>query len=339
LRITNAYEPSEDSVAQHDREAWEAAAEGEVLTSGIMYDSLEAPPDAPLTAEAAPSIVVAIRGDSVWLTPKRIVEEILDVRDPPSKQRRFWYNQITATEDAWIDPQVFDALQRPELGIGQDLLRAAGPVAGKWLVFFDGSKSDDATGIVGCRLDDGHVVTLGMWQRPPKGRDEGWIVPRAEVDQRVETVFSVLDVVGFWADPSHTLDDETQERFWDDLIDSWHRKYRDRLKLWAVPGKQGHSVLWDMASPGRSQEFTAAAERCVADIDAGTLSWDGDPRLRIHAHNARRYPNRWGVSLWKGHRESRRKIDLAVCMVGARHMRRALLNLPPGDKPFESEIW
>jgi hypothetical protein len=56
LSITNAYEPSEDSVAQRAREAFEAAEAGQSLTSGILYDSLEAPPDAPLSAEAAPAV-------------------------------------------------------------------------------------------------------------------------------------------------------------------------------------------------------------------------------------------------------------------------------------------
>src|SRR5690606_2409716 len=51
ISITNAYEPSEDSVAQRAREAWEAGEAGTSLVSGIMYDSLEAPPEAPLSAE------------------------------------------------------------------------------------------------------------------------------------------------------------------------------------------------------------------------------------------------------------------------------------------------
>jgi hypothetical protein len=99
--------------------------------------------------------------------------------------------------------------------------------------------------------------------------------------------------------------------------------------------------MWDMASPARSEAFTAAAERCVEDIEARQLTHDGDARLR-HAHNARRYPNKWGVSLWKGHRESARKVDLAVCMVGARMVRRAVLNVrgPTSrrtNRPFSSE--
>lgn len=329
LAITNAYEPSEDSVAQHDREAFELAESGGSLTTGILYDSLEAPPEAPLSAEAAPEVVRSIRGDSIWLDPERIVASILDTRNPPSRSRRFWYNQITAAEDAWVIPQQFDELAEPSIVVadGDDLA-----------LFFDGSKSDDATALVACRLSDGHVITKAMWQKPPKGRDAGWVVPRAEVDMTVDAVFERCNVVAFFADPSHTRDDETQERYWDGLIDEWHRRYQHRLKVWAVPGKGGHSVMWDMTSPARTADFTAAAERCASDIASKQLTHDGDSRLRLHVHNARRYPNRYGVSLWKGHRESARKIDLAVAMVGARMIRRLVLN-GPQKKPRTGVVW
>lgn len=336
LAITNAYEPSEESTAQHDREAWEAIASGETVDVGILYDSLEAHPKAPLTAEAAPSVVAGIRGDSVWLSPTRIVKEILDKRNPASRSRRFWYNQIDAAEDAWTDPLKFDPLARPELGVGRGLE----PLSGSWCLFFDGSKSDDATALVGCRVSDGHVATFGMWQRPPKlGTDVRWTVPRSDVDARVGEVMGRCEVAAFYADPSHVLDDETQERYWDDLVDEWHSRYRDRLRrdLWPVPRQ--HSVMWDMASPERTKQFTAAAERCAQDIKDGALTWDGDGRLRTHVRNARRYPNRYGVSLWKGHRESARKIDLAVAMVGARMLRRLVL-VGPDDKPKRTgRVW
>ena len=41
-----------------------------------------------------------------------------------------------------------------------------------WVLFFDGSKSDDSTALVGCRLSDGHVVTLGIWAKP-QGAPQG----------------------------------------------------------------------------------------------------------------------------------------------------------------------
>jgi hypothetical protein len=153
------------------------------------------------------------------------------------------------------------------------------------------------------------------------------------VSERVDEVFSAYTVAAFFADPSHTREDETQERYWDATLDGWHRKYSAQLELWAIPGARGHAVLWDMASPARSEAFTYAAERCAEDIDDHLLTHDGDARLVTHARNARRFPNRWGVSLWKGHRESPRKVDLAVCMVGARMVRRELLNKRGTTKP------
>ena len=342
LAITNAYEPSEDSVAQRDREAWETAAAGQSLTTGILYDSLEAPPDAPLTAEAAPVVAAAIRGDSVWLNTDRIVQSILDTRNPPSRSRRFWYNQITAAEDAWLVPQDFDACADDRLLLPTEDL----------VVFFDGSKSDDATGLVGCRLADGHLFTLGMWQRPPGlDREVRWLVPRELVDDRVTEIVNEYRVVALYADPSHALDDVTEERYWDALLDEWHRRWKDRFVVWAQPGKGGHSVMWDMSAPGRTAEFTAAAERFEADVadsaravadgrpEDRVLTHDGDGRLRRHAHNARRYPNRYGVSLWKGARGSARKIDLAVCAVGARMVRREVLNSSAKKKQRSGRVW
>jgi hypothetical protein len=341
LAITNAYDPAEDSVAQRDREAWEDADAGESLTTGILYDSLEAPEGVTLEPEGLADIIDIVRGDSTWLDIPRIVASILDTRNAPSRSRRFFLNQVVAAEDAWTDPTQIDACADSSLGIGTDLL-ALDKVPGRWFVFFDGSKSDDATGLVGCRLHDGHVVTLGMWAKPPKGRgQDDWTAPRPLIDARVERVFEVMDVVGFWCDPSHTRDDETQERYWDALVDEWHRRYRGRLKLWAKPGKAtGHSTRWDMSNEQHTAAFTVAAEQAEEDIREGALTHDGDARLRIHTHNARRYVNRYGTSVWKGHRESQRKIDLAVCMIGARMMRRQFMNAPvEEDKPRSGRVW
>lgn len=331
LRITNAYEPSQDSVAQRDREAWEMAQAGTAEDAGVMYDSLEAPPDAPLTAEAAPDVVAAIRGDSTWLNIRRICKSIVDLRNPPSRSRRFWYNQVVAREDAWADLADFDLCPTGTLQLGDEIA-----------LFFDGSKSDDATALAGCRISDGLVVTLGLWQKPPGRRGEGWTTPRPAVDDRVDEVFERYQVAAFWADPSHTRDDETTERYWDDTIDGWHRRHGSRIakELWAVTGRDGaHAVMWDMASPQRTAAFTAAAERAATDIEEHTFLHDGDRRLRIHVRNAVRYSNRYGVSLWKGHRESPRKIDLAVAAVGARMLRRVVLNSPARKRQRSGRVW
>lgn len=332
LDICNAYRPGEDSVGQRVREGWNAT-QGDNPTAmqfGLLYDSLEAPPEAPLTAEDAPSVVAAIKGDSDWLDtrPKgRIVKSILNPANPASESRRKWYNQITAAEDAWVDPQEFDACGT------SDTVAPGEPV----VLFGDGSKSDDATALVGCRLSDGYVFTVGVWQRPPKA--EAWQVKREDVDLRVREAFALWDVRGLWFDPSDARDDETGERYWEPFCDEWASTYGADLEMWAVrEGDRKHAVIWDMRSPRHLSLFTEHAERFTSDVTEQTLTHDGSVRLREHAHNARRRPGRYGVGLGKEHRESSRKIDAAVCAVGARMMWR-LWQARPKKTEHSGKVW
>lgn len=325
LAITNAYEPGLDSVAERDRDQYEHITGGTAPNTGLLYDSLEAPPEAPLTLDDAPSVIEAVRGDSVWLNVVRIVQSIADRRNPASRSRRFWYNQIVAAEDAWLVPAEFNRLGNGET---VDKIDAGTPI----VMFFDGSKSDDATGLAGCRLSDGHVFQIGVWQKPPGYNDtfEPWTVDRGDVNLKVEWAFETFKVVGFWADPSDTRDD-TGERYWEALIDAWHQRYKNKLKLWATKtGERQHAVAWDMRTLTHQQMFTGAAERFVSDVEAQVLTHCGSQALASHVKNARRRPNKFGVTLGKEHRESSRKIDLAVCAVGARFMWRQWLNKSKG---------
>lgn len=328
LAICNAYVPGTDSVAQRTREAWEAT-QGENATAkdfGLLYDSLEAPPEAPLTAAAAPHVVRAVRGDAEWLdADDRILKSILNTRNPPSESRRKWYNQIVAAEDAWVSPQEIDPLADTE-----SVLEGGDEV----VVFFDGGKSDDATAAVWCRISDGHCGVVGLWQRPPKARMGSWVVDRLEVNARVSAFVESHNVVALFGDPSHNRDDETMELFWQPLLDQWHTAWKAKLRLWAHTGqKDAHAVTFDMSDSRNLSAFVQAVGVTTAEITSYAenptsprpFTWDGDIRLRTHMLNAKRVPTRHGMSLGKNHRESQRKIDLAVCLVGARMVRRMYL--------------
>jgi hypothetical protein len=336
LRITNAYEPGMDSVAERDRTAFEDVSAGKFVATGVLYDSLEAAPEAPLSAEAAPQVVLSIRGDSVWLHPDRIVKEILDPRVPPSEARRFWYNQVTAAEDAWVTPQQWDSCQID----GLELVNGDEIVA-----FFDGSKSDDATGLVACRISDGAVFTLGVWQRPE--HVEEWNVPRADVDGVVDSMFATYDVLGFFADPG--LGDDPQDatkHYWDVYIDGWSARYggdgpsAEGLCLWATTSAlRRHAVMWPMGGGSNPNQklFTEAAERTAEDIGNRAVLHNGHPVMREHVRNARRRPNQWGVTV--GKERATRKIDLAVCVIGARMLRRMYLALPEDKQRKHPADW
>lgn len=324
MDICNAFRPGEDSVGERMRDAYDAT-QGEDATAmdfGLLYDSLEAPPEAPLTAEDAPSVLTSIRGDSYWLNTKpggRIVKSILNPANPPSESRRKWYNQIVATADAWVVPQHWDRLKDP--GVWPDDTEV--------FLFLDGSKSDDSTALIGCRLDTGDVFTAGVWERPANWDPKNpWVVDRGDVDHRVRASCGQWDVLGLWVDPSDARDDDTGERFWEPYADEWADIQDWRLP--AVPnGDRKHPVIWDMRWPRHIQLHTEHAERTATDIKEGAFRHDGHLRLRAHVHNARRRPGKYGIGLGKSARGSAKKVDAAVAMVGARLMRKIwLLNNP-----------
>jgi len=322
LRITNAYEDGQDSIAERDRVAYEDALADRAASVGLFYDSVEASPDAPLTAESAPEVINSVRGDSVWLDIESIVLSILDVRVSPGESRRFWFNQIEAAADAWCKPEwITRTARRGEIVAPGERI----------VLFFDGSKSDDTTALVGCRISDGFVFVLGVWGKPPGWPKEGpaWRVNRDEVSLRIDEAFEAYRPIIFWGDPSDVREDGTDERYWEATLDHWHRKYGSRLdpRFWAVKtGDKTHSIIWDMRSPERQKMFVAATELTISEIEHREFLHDGSQVLLNHVKAARRRPGKYGVGIGKSNRESSRKIDAAVCMVGARMARRAFLN-------------
>jgi hypothetical protein len=322
LDICNAYRPGEDSVGERAREAWEETQDpdGDTLDYGVMYDSLEAPPEAPLSAEAAPGVVESIRGDATWLNTKRIVNSILNTTNTASESRRKWYNQIVAAEDARFDPLKV-ALCRVE-----DQLQPGDEI----VLFGDGSKSDDASGLVACRMRDGLVQLLHV-QQPKKKQ----IVNRALFTLAVRKAFSDYKVIAFWFDPGHIIDENADgdERFWWPTCDEWALEYGRQLKYWPVQsGPNRHSIIFDMSSSTHTAQFTGGVEVMAEDIENGTFRFRRSTNLEQHIKNARNAPNKYGISMMKNNRESRKKIDLAVCAAGARMLWRHIQMARLADK-------
>lgn len=305
LSITNAYEPGEESVAQVARESWESIQAGRFTDTHFLYDSVEAPPEASLNAEDAPAVLNAIRGDAHWLDIERLVNEILDPRNPASQSRRFYYNQIVATEDAWVTPQEWDVLADRTPTVEEGELVALG---------FDGSLTDDHSALIGCRISDGYLFTLGVWDPARTGNE----APRGAIDRAVRAAFERYDVVAFFSD-LHP---------WESYVDRWALELGGKLCAHAT---SRHKIAWDMRA--RQKEFTLeGAERTHNEITEQALKHDGDARVRQHVHNARRRPNAWGVAFGKEHRESSRKVDSLAALILARMARRAYLALPKGKQ-------
>lgn len=327
IEFTNAHRQGMDSVAERSYEAWQSQQRPRAKRRDILYDSIEAPPTTNLNDDR--SRMAGLRAaymDAPWADLERLSDEVLDPRTSVADSIRYYLNGLAAAEDAWVDPMSFDALADATKVVAD---------GDRIALFLDCSKSEDATGLMACRLSDDYVFEVGVWQRPHGDRGKGWLAPRPEVDAKVRETFARFDVVWFGVDPSPAKDDADESLYWQQLTDEWHRDFKDKLPVWATPGPGGSSVVFDMRLSARggvrrNQGFTEAAMSLARTIDddglQGSFRHGGTPALRVHVHNARRRPNQWGTSLGKITRDSHQLVDLAVCMVGAVMGARIALN-------------
>ncbi|MFF3017106.1 terminase [Streptomyces sp. NPDC057939] len=292
LSITNAFMPGEDSVAERMREAYEKVRAGLAADVSALYDSIEAHPATPLTAEALRIVIPKIRGDAIWLKVESIIKSVLSLTISAARSRRMYLNQIVAEEDAVYGPAEWDALRDDALALAPGDEITLG---------FDGGKTDDATALVALRVRDMAAFTVGLWEKPDGPAGANWQVPKAAVDSAVHDAFRLFRVQGFYADVA----------LWESYISEWSETYGETLAVKSPLGKD--AVGWDMR--GSLKTSTLAHERLMRSIFDRKLVHDGDLKLRRHVLNARRRVNNYGVSFGKESRESPKKVDLYAALL------------------------
>ncbi len=305
IETTNAHEPGAESVAEASYRAWQAVKEGRTRSGGLLYDSREAPALSPedMADEAILRKALTVSyGDATWIDLDRVIGEIYDPNTPPEESRRFYLNQIVAAADAWVRPDEWAANKVDDL---TPLSQGETVTLG-----FDGGLTDDSSALVAVRISDGAPFLLGLWEKPEGSTGDGWEVDKEDVRGHVAHAFATYDVVAFFSDVA----------YWETDVDAWRDEYGERL---LVKATTRHSVAWDMrghaADTVRSVE---ALHRAITDREA---PHNGDDRLTRHVLNARRRPNRWGVSFGKETRESPKKVDALAAYVLARMARTRVL--------------
>lgn len=329
LETSNAWVPGVESVAEATWDDWVAQEEGQLRgETKILYDARVAPPDTDMSdPESLRRALVHVYWDCEWKRPaedaepdvRSIMERIYRKSARPDESARKYLNWPTAAEDAWTTSQ--------EWALLEDRSKVVGP-RDEIVLFFDGSKSQDATALIGCRLDDGHTFTLGVWE--PEQDDPNDTVDVNDVDRVVIETFRDHDVVAFYADV----------REWESyVLSEWPRRYGEDLGIWAAPNaRPPQPIAWDMR--GHAYEFSKACEATLEAIQRGEFTHDGDSRVARHVANARRRPFRDAIGIGKESRGSRRKIDAAVAMVGAQMLRRVALTSPRRLKKKRSgRVW
>jgi hypothetical protein len=274
FEINNAFQPGEGSVAESTYLAYK---EGSI---GLYYDSLESPPIADLTNEIEVKAgLVLARGDSLWVEPNRLWQEIADPSTPESVTLRYYLNQVAEAEETWADVTKWRACE--------SVLRIE---SGDTICLgFDGSIRDDSTALIACRLSDGLIQPLHIWEKPTGPRGFSWQVPRLEVDNAVREAFAEYRVVVMHADPPH----------WENYVDQWAAEFGEKVVL----------EFWTMSQ----KRMASALERFHAAMMSSELLHTGDEILTAHVGNAVAVERGGGVQIAK--RTHLQKIDALVSAV------------------------
>lgn len=330
LETPNAWTPGQESVAEASWDAWVAQEEGKLRgETKILYDARVFPPDTNMAdPDSLRSGLEFVYDDCDW---KRDRNGVLNVRSqmeriwsPLSKQSesmRKYGNRPSVPEEAWWAPRQWEVLA--------DLERKVSPTE-LVVLFFDGSKSRDATAFVGCCISDGFVFVPNwvsaagctIWE-PDTAHNTNDVVPVPDVDLALTHIFATHNVVAMFGD--------VQE--WESFVKiEWPKRFGERLLIMSEPtGKDHQQIAWDMRS--HVFDYTKAVELADAEIINKGFRHDGNPILARHIANCRRRPNRWGVSVGKESPSSPLKIDAAVCAIGARMVRRLAIASGKLPKP------
>lgn len=307
LGTLNAWKPGTSSVGELVFDAWVDQEDGKTqATRKILMDARQAPPDTKLNdIDSLTTALEFVYAGCPWADIPAMISRIHTTSARPDDSKRKYLNWPTADSRSFADPKDWAQMARPDITVAPGERIA---------MFFDGSLSRDATALVGCRIDDGHVFRIGVWE--PGNTHEGRAQVDVEaIDAAVEKARATWQVEAFFADV----------REWESFTKvTWPDRFRDGLAVWAVPsGAHAQPIAWDMRS--KLFDFTRACELAEREIMEHSFTHDGDPTIAEHVRNMRRAENRYGVGVKKESPNSARKIDAGVCVIGARMARRIVL--------------
>lgn len=215
-----------------------------------------------------------------WVDPETVIRRLEIDRIPEHEFRRYYLNQWASSASVWLPSGEWESRVDPDRSIDE----------GERIVLgFDGSYNRDSTALIGCTLDDTHLFTVGVWEKPPDVKN--WRVPRSEVDAVIDDAFRRFDVVELACDPAR----------WSMYLDEWIDRYGDDRVI---------------EYPNTSDRMVPATSKFYDAVTGGTLSHDGSPTLSRHVANATVKPKPGGrYVLQKDHPD--RKIDAAIAAVMA----------------------
>ena len=249
LELTNAWDPTEGSEAQVTAESG---------NDRVYIDTVEPrrvenlDDDEELYRELLRQYGDSARERGGWVNIRgRIMHEVRSPVHLEADRRRFFLNEIVVGQSAFVAPERWDFLARPDDALAPGEVIALG---------FDGSKRRDATALIAERLSDRRLFVVRIWERDEA--DPSWKIPTAQVDQAVRDAFGAYQVAVMFADPYR----------WQDYLDAWAADFGEQRVIEFPTNVE--------------QRFDRAIDRFTTAAADGEVTHDGDETLARHVKNA-----------------------------------------------------
>ena len=308
LELTVAPQPGQGSIAEKAMDYAKTIAEGKMSDPRLFFFHRQASDEHDLsTDEGVRAAVLEASGPAAeWSDIEGIVEQWRDPTSDKAYLERVWLNRLVQASD-----RAFNSSRWAELATDQDVEEGTMITLG-----FDGSRSQDATGIVATDILTGYQWVVGAWQRPERVDD--WEVPAEEVDDCLEGAFGTWEVWRLYADPY----------YWQTDLARWSGRWPEKVVAF-------QTNQWRRMSQA-VQNFNTA-------IATGELSHSGDERLAAHVGAACRRDlsirDAEGHPAWviqKERQDSPHKIDLAMAAILSWQARTdaIALDVLKGAEPF-----
>lgn len=295
---TNAWDPSEQSVAQREYES----------SAKDIYRQFVQPPASlsyrnKVERRRIHRLVygAALKENGGHVDLDSIEAEAADLLErDPAQAERFFGNRIVHGHGSWLPEGLWrlGETEDPEViarrAADAESVEYKGPSTVPAVTLgFDGSTSDDWTAIR-AETRDGRQFTpmYGPDRRPTIWNPDEWggVIPRDEVNQAVRELFGRFRVARFYCDP----------RDWQSEIDAWSLEHGTDVV-----------VQWPTYQLVRMH---GALERFVTDLASGAMTHDACKVTEVHVGNARKLakPNERYIL---GKPSQQQKIDAAVTSV------------------------
>ena len=254
LSTCNAYDPTEESVAQY-------TSEREIKQGGVYEDDVVPPTGLSIRNKVERRRALKIvYGDSWWVDLDRVDAEIraLLPRDPAQAERWF-LNRKEAAEAKAFSGEKWD-----ELAIDYEPEPDALIVVG-----VDGARFDDDLAIIATEIEGGFQWPIGIWHKPDNALDD-YEHPMDEVDGAMIDAEERYSIWRIYIDPGSSTGNI------DPLVERWQGRWTDK-----------RVVKWLMHRP---RQTAFAISNYTAAINSGTISHNGDETFTSHIKNAVRWP-------------------------------------------------